>query len=95
MVPRFDLMMVSAFACVAAVYMAVSPPLNRNQTMWLGFGLFLAVMTATRPWWFWEHYKARALRRRIGDGAVVVIYLAIAFAMIWVGLYTDWTFGRR
>jgi hypothetical protein len=31
----------------------------------------------------------------IGDEATAVLYLAIAGVMVWVGLYTDWTFGRR
>ena len=30
---------------------------------------FLAVMTLTRPWWFWENYKAWWLRGLIGDEA--------------------------
>jgi hypothetical protein len=52
-------------------------------------------MTISRPWWFWENYKARWLRDAIGDGPTAVLYLALSAVMVWVGLYTDWTFGRR
>jgi hypothetical protein len=48
----------------------------------------------TRPWWFWENWKARWLRGLIGDEATTVVYLALAAAMVWVGLCTGWTFGR-
>jgi hypothetical protein len=67
----------------------------RDRALWVGIGLFLAVMTLTRPWWFWESYKARWLRGLIGDETTAGIYLALAAAMVWVGLFTEWTFGRR
>ena len=67
----------------------------RDRALWVGVGLFLAVMTLTRPWWFWESWKARWLRGRIGDEVTAGIYLALAAAMVWVGLFTEWTFGRR
>jgi hypothetical protein len=67
----------------------------RDRALWVAFGVFLAVMTLIRPWWFWENWRARALRGMIGDEATAVLYLAIAGVMVWVGLYTDWTFGRR
>ena len=68
---------------------------NRDRALWVGVGTFLGMMTIIRPWWFWENYKARWLRKVIGDGATMVIYLAIAGIMIWVGLSTDWPFGGR
>jgi hypothetical protein len=68
---------------------------SRDRALWVGLGFFLAGMTLVRPWWFWENYKARGLRGLIGDGPTAGIYLAIAAVMIWVGLFTDWTFGRR
>jgi hypothetical protein len=89
------LLMVSALASIAAVYAIGLPTVNLNRAVWTGFGLFLLAMTVTRPWWFWEHYKARMLRRLIGDGPVIVSYLGLAAAMIWIGLFTDWTFGKR
>jgi hypothetical protein len=52
-------------------------------------------MTLLRPWWFWENYRARWLRNLIGDEATMLVYLGIAAIMVWVGLNTDWTFGRR
>lgn len=67
----------------------------RDRTLWVGVGGFLAVMTLTRPWWFWENWRARWLRNLIGDGGTALVYLAVAAVMVWVGLYTDWTFGRR
>jgi hypothetical protein len=67
----------------------------RDRTLWIGVGTLLALMTLSRPWWFWENWKARMLRDLIGDGATAAVYLAIAGAMIWIGLNTDWTFGRQ
>ena len=66
----------------------------RNRTLWVGMGACLALMTLARPWWFWENYRARWLRGRIGDEPTAGLYLVIASAMIWVGLFTEWTFGR-
>lgn len=67
---------------------------SRDRVLWVGLGTFLALMTLTRPWWFWENWRARGLRKLIGDEATAVLYLALAGAMVWVGLFTDWTFGR-
>ena len=67
----------------------------RDRALWVGVGGFLAVMTLTRPWWFWENWKARWLRNLIGDEGTAFVYLAVAAVMVWVGLYTDWTFGGR
>ncbi|HKT59206.1 MAG TPA: hypothetical protein VJQ46_04100 [Gemmatimonadales bacterium] len=66
----------------------------RNRTLWVGLGAFLALVTLVRPWWFWENYRARWLRGLIGDEPAAGLYLAIAAAMIWVGLFTEWTFGH-
>ena len=67
---------------------------NRNRTLWLGFAGFLAAMTLVRPTWFWENYRARWLRGVVGDEGTALLYLLLAGAMVWVGLFTDWTFGR-
>ncbi|HEX5387125.1 MAG TPA: hypothetical protein VFW66_10520 [Gemmatimonadales bacterium] len=67
----------------------------RDRVLWVGFGAFLAGMTLTRPWWFWGHYKARWLRGLIGDEATAFLYLLLAGAMVWIGLFTNWSFGRR
>jgi hypothetical protein len=67
----------------------------RDRTLWVGVGSFLAIMTLTRPWFFWENWKASSLRGVIGDDATILVYLAVAGAMVWVGLYTDWIFGRQ
>ena len=68
---------------------------EENRMLWVGLGLGLTLMTVTRSWWFWENYKARWLRELIGDGATTAFYLLVAAAMVWVGLFTDWTFGRH
>ena len=68
---------------------------NRDRALWVGIGTGFGLLTILRPWWFWGNYKARWLRELIGDGATMVIYLALAALMIWVGLHTDWPFGRR
>jgi len=68
---------------------------NRDRAMWVGFGGFLGLMTILRPFWFWENYRARWLRNVIGDGATAAVYLAFAAIMVWIGLNTDWGFGRR
>ena len=68
---------------------------GRDRTLWVGLGTFLAVMTMTRPWWFWENYKARWLRELIGDEPTALVYLLLAGVMVWVGLFTDWRFGRH
>ena len=68
---------------------------NRDRTLWVGLGAFLGLATLARPWWFWENYRARWLRNVIGDGATIMLYLAVAGMMVWVGLNTNLTFGRR
>jgi hypothetical protein len=68
---------------------------SRDRVLWIGMGNYLAFMTLIRPWWFWDNYRARWLRTAIGDGPTAFLYLAIAGVMVWLGVYTDWTFGRR
>jgi hypothetical protein len=66
----------------------------RDRTLWAGLGTLLALMTLVRPWWFWDNYRARWLRDLVGDEATAGLYLAFAAVMIWVGLFTEWTFGN-
>lgn len=47
-----------------------------------------------RPWWFWGNRRAGCLRNGTDEGTALP-YRALAAAMVWVGLFTDWTFGRR
>jgi hypothetical protein len=68
---------------------------NRDRVIWVGLGAFLALMTISRPWWFWQNYKARWLRDSIGDGPTTLVYRAFSAVPVSVGLYTDRTFGRR
>lgn len=79
----------------AATVLAPAAGWTRDRAFWVGLGTALGVLTLTRPWWFWENYKARWLRGLIGDAATSLVYLALAAAMVWIGLATDWTFGRR
>jgi hypothetical protein len=39
--------------------------------------------------------RARWLRELIGDEPTALLYLVVAGVMVWVGLFTDWTFGRH
>jgi hypothetical protein len=84
------------FAMASVVLLALAarqwsaPPSERGSE-----ASFLGLMTLLRPWWFWENYRARWLRNLIGDEATMLVYLGIAAIMVWVGLNTDWTFGRR
>jgi hypothetical protein len=68
---------------------------SRERTLWLGFAAFLAVMTVVRPSWFWENHRARRLRGLIGDEQTALLYLLLAVVMAWLGLFSDWTFGRE
>lgn len=68
---------------------------GRDRALWVGFGLFVAVMTVLRPRWYWNNYRARWLRDSIGDTATAVFYLLVAGLLIWAGLFTNWTFGRQ
>ncbi len=68
---------------------------DRDRAMWVSMGVFLGVLTLARPWWFWENYRARWLRGVIGDEATAVLYLVVAGICLWVGLNTNWTFGRH
>lgn len=67
---------------------------SRDRVFWVGCGTFLGMLTLLRPWWFWENYKARWLRKAIGDEPTAIVYLVVSAICIWVGLNTDWTFGR-
>lgn len=68
---------------------------SRDRTLWLGGGSFIAVMTVVRPRWYWNNHRARWLRNSVGDTATAAFYLLVAVLMIWAGLFTNWTFGRR
>jgi hypothetical protein len=68
---------------------------SRDRVFWVGFGAFIAILTLLRPWWFWDNYKARWLRNAIGDELTALFYLAVSAVCLWVGLFTDWPFGRR
>ncbi|HTK55651.1 MAG TPA: hypothetical protein VL295_02425, partial [Gemmatimonadales bacterium] len=54
--------------------------------------LAIAIITATliRPWWFWEHAKARFVRDIIGDHSTIVLYLLIAGGFGWWAVFRPW-----
>ena len=66
-----------------------------DRVIWAGGGALIAVLTLLRPWWFWENYRARWLRDTIGDEPTALLYLAVSAACLWVGFFTDGTFGGR
>jgi hypothetical protein len=80
---------------VSLLVVAAKAGWARDRTLRIGVGTFLGLLTLTRPWWFWENWKARWLRGLIGDAATALVYLVLAAAMVWIGMYTDWTFGKR
>lgn len=94
---RGGLILFAVSVLTVAGLWAAAPAMGwgRDRLLWVGVGGFLALMTVLRPWWFWENWKARGLRNAIGDGGTAIVYLALAAVMVWVGLFTDWTFGRR
>lgn len=90
------ILVLASLASVALLWVAATVlGWRRDRALWVGFGAFLAVLTLARPWWFWDNYRARWLRRLIGDEPTAGVYLMVAAALIWVGLFTEWTFGRR
>jgi hypothetical protein len=64
---RLILLLVSLSLLVVLWGLALPLGWSRDRALWVGLGGFLAVMTLTRPWCFWEDYRARWLRRLIGD----------------------------
>lgn len=54
----------------------------------------LALATLLRPWWFWEHRKARFVRDIIGDQGTIVLYLLIAGGFGWWGILGPWGPGH-
>ena len=81
---------------LAAVWLAAdSLGWQRDRALWAGLGVLLGLSTVMRPWWFWEDYKARWLRGLIGDEATAFLYLLLSAVMVWIGLFTDWHFGRQ
>jgi hypothetical protein len=91
---RIILLLVSSLSVAILWIGATELGWPRHRTLWVGVGAFLAVMTLLRPWWFWDNQRARWLRGLIGDEPTAGLYLAVATAMIWVGLFTEWSFGR-
>jgi hypothetical protein len=94
---RGALILFVASAAFAASLWVAAPAVGwgRDRMLWVGVGGFLAVLTLLRPLWFWDNWRARGLRNLIGDEGTALFYLALAAVMVWVGMFTDWPFGRR
>jgi hypothetical protein len=88
------LVAVSLLLVVSLLVAAGKAGWPRDRALWIGLGTFLGLLTLIRPWWFWENWKARWLRGLVGDTATALVYLALAAAMVWIGMNTDWTFGK-
>ncbi len=67
----------------------------RDRVLWVGLGAFLALIAFGSTLVVLGSWKARWLRNLIGDEATAMVYLALAGIMVWVGLFTNWTFGRH
>lgn len=52
----------------------------------IAFGLFTIISTAIKPRYFWEHRKARAMRKRWGDKVTTIIYFVIGGLLLSLGL---------
>jgi hypothetical protein len=92
---NLTLFAVSLLVLVGLLAGAAQAGWSRNRTLWVGLGSFLVLLTVTRPWWFWENWKAHWLRRLMGDTGTVLVYLLLGGAMVWIGWNTDWVFGRQ
>jgi hypothetical protein len=86
---------VSLLLLVVLLVVAGKAGWPRDRALWIGVGTLLGLLTLIRPWSFWESWKARWLRGLIGDAGTALVYLALAAAMVWIGMNTDWTFGKR
>jgi hypothetical protein len=63
--------------------------IQADRLFWVALGIGVGWCTAKRPWWYWEHPKAKFLRNLIGDRATIVVYGLLAIGMIAVGLFTN------
>ncbi len=57
-----------------------------DAAFWFEAGVLFAILTLTRPWWFWNHPKAMWLRDIIGDKATIVLYLIVAGGIMVVSV---------
>ena len=84
---------IGLLAALALFAMVTGAPFDR--VAYSGFGLFVGVCTLLRPAWFWEHPRARAVRSVLGDGGTAAFYLVVAVVLLYLGLFTNVTFGRH
>ena len=71
---------------VAAHSLQLLTGFSEDRTFLIGFGAFVGPCTWFKPWWYWEHPKARFLRDIIGDRATTVVYYAVSLALIAYGV---------
>jgi len=58
-----------------------------GRTFLMSFGIFIAICTWRKPWWFWNHAKAKFLRDLIGDAATTLVYYGVSVASIGYGIW--------
>jgi hypothetical protein len=49
-------------------------------------GAVVAALTLLKPAFFWEHRRARTMRRLIGDTGTTVLYLGISLVLLGLGI---------
>jgi hypothetical protein len=91
---RLILFTVSMLALATLFAVAAEGRWARDRVFWVGMGVFLAVLTLAKPWWFWDNYRARWLRNLVGDEVTTVLYLTLAVMLMAVGVLTEMPFGR-
>jgi hypothetical protein len=55
--------------------------LDFDATLFTGAAIALALLIISRPFWFWNDPRVAFVRRRLGEPATVVVYLAFAIAI--------------
>lgn len=79
-------------AAAGLVFIAVailwSDPVWRARSALAGLGALVCVLALARPAGFWEAGSMLDLRRRFGDTAVTVVYLAVGAVIIFYALTT-------
>lgn len=57
-----------------------------EAVMLLLLGSLTIGLTYYKPRWYWEHYKARFLRKCLGDRATALVYYTIGAICLAIGL---------
>jgi len=68
-------------------FVQASTGFAEDRTFLIGIGAFIAICTWRKPWWFWEHPKARFVRDIIGDLPTTVAYYLISAGCVGYGIF--------